>query len=133
MASEHDLAEQLLRRANEDQAAVEAMLPIDEVADAIVCFHAQQAVEKALKAVLAANGIEFAPRHDLRALMGQCKAAQRPLPQELAEVDLLSPYAAELRYDDDVARTVARATALSWAIAAVRWAREQIEPRSDIT
>jgi HEPN domain-containing protein len=32
------------------------MLPIDEVADVLVCFHAQQAVEKALKAVLAARG-----------------------------------------------------------------------------
>ena len=33
MASEHDLAEQLLRRAKEDEAAAEAMLAIDEVAD----------------------------------------------------------------------------------------------------
>jgi HEPN domain-containing protein len=44
MASEQDLAEQLLRRADEDAAG--AMLPIDEVADVLVCFHAQQAVEK---------------------------------------------------------------------------------------
>jgi HEPN domain-containing protein len=32
------------------------MLSIDEVADVLACFHAQQAVEKALKAVLAARG-----------------------------------------------------------------------------
>ncbi|HTB71391.1 MAG TPA: HEPN domain-containing protein [Solirubrobacteraceae bacterium] len=36
------------------------MLLIDEVADVLVCFHAQQAVEKALKAVLAAHRVEFA-------------------------------------------------------------------------
>jgi HEPN domain-containing protein len=46
MASEQDLAEQLLRRAHEDAAGAKGMLPIDEVADVLVCFHAQQAVEK---------------------------------------------------------------------------------------
>lgn len=56
MASEQDLAEQLLRRADEDAAGAKGMLPIDEVADVLVCFHAQQAVEKAPKAVLAAWG-----------------------------------------------------------------------------
>jgi HEPN domain-containing protein len=55
MASERDLAEQLLRRADEDAAGSMEMLPIDRVADVLVCFHAQQAVEKALKAVLAAR------------------------------------------------------------------------------
>jgi HEPN domain-containing protein len=88
-----DLAEQLLRRADEDAAGAKGMLPIDEVADVLVCFHAQQAVEKALKAVLAARGVEFAHRHDLRVLIGQCENAGVRLPEELAEVDLLSPYA----------------------------------------
>jgi HEPN domain-containing protein len=58
MASEQDLAEQLLRRADEDAAGAGAMLPIDEVADVLVCFHAQQAVEKALKA----DGVELGDR-----------------------------------------------------------------------
>jgi HEPN domain-containing protein len=127
MASEHDLAEQLLRRAGEDEAAAKAMLPIGDVADVIVCFHAQQAVEKALKAVLVARGAEFALRHDLRVLIGQCERAGLQLPEKLAEVDLLSPYAAELRYDDDTVSTVERETALSWATAAIQWARQQIE------
>ena len=109
------------------------MLPIQEVADVIVCFHAQQAVEKALKAVLATHRVEFEHRHDLRVLIGQCESADLSLPDELAEVDLLSPYAAELRYDDDEVCAVARKTALSWATAAVQWARQQIgsEERAD--
>ena len=101
MATEHDLAEQLLRRACEDEAAAKAMLPIQEVADVIVCFHAQQAVEKALKAVLATHRVKFERQADLRVPIGQCESADLSLPDELAEVDLLSPYAAELRYDDD--------------------------------
>src|ERR1700690_958329 len=80
MATEHDLAEQLLRRAREDEAAAKAMLPIEGVVDVIVCFHAQQAVEKALKAVLAAHRVEFEHTHDLRVLIGQCEAAGLSLP-----------------------------------------------------
>jgi HEPN domain-containing protein len=127
MASEQDLAEQLLRRADEDAVGAGAILPIDEVADVLVCFHAQQAVEKALKAVLAAHGVEFAHRHDLRVLIGQCENAGLRLPEDLAEVDLLSPYAVELRYDDDTVHTIERETASRWATAAVRWARGLVE------
>jgi HEPN domain-containing protein len=127
MASEQDLAEQLLRRADEDAAGAKGMLPIDEVADVLVCFHAQQAVEKALKAVLAARGVEFAHRHDLRVLIGQCENAGVRLPEELVEVDLLSPYAAELRYDDDTVHAVERETASRWATSAVQWARGLVE------
>ncbi len=35
MASEQDLAEQLLRRAGEDAAGAKGMLPIDEVAEMV--------------------------------------------------------------------------------------------------
>jgi HEPN domain-containing protein len=123
MASQQDLAAQLLRRANEDAAGARAMLPIDVVADVLICFHAQQAVEKSLKAVLAARGVEFAHRHDLRVLIGQCENEGVLLPDDLAEVDLLSPYAAELRYDDDTVHAVERETASRWATAAVQWAQ----------
>jgi HEPN domain-containing protein len=131
MASEQDLAEQLLRRAEEDAAGAKGMLPIHEVADVLVGFHAQQAVEKALKAVLAARGVEFAHRHDLRVLIGQCENVGIRLPEDLVEVDLLSPYAAELRYDDDTVHAVDRDTASSWATAVVQWARSLIEVSED--
>ena len=38
MASVQDLAEQLLRRADEDAVGAKGMLPIDEVADVLVCW-----------------------------------------------------------------------------------------------
>jgi hypothetical protein len=40
MATGRDLAEQLLRRAADDEAAVRAMLPLESVIDSIVGFHA---------------------------------------------------------------------------------------------
>jgi HEPN domain-containing protein len=126
MASKQDLAEQLLRRADTDAAGARAMLPINEVADVLVCFHAQQAVEKALKAVLAAR-VEFPFIHDISGLAKLCREAGAPLPEEMDGADLLTPYAAGLRYDDDTVHAVERETASRWAIAAVQWARGLVE------
>lgn len=126
MTPAQDLAAQLLRRASEDAAAVSAMLPLESVTDAIVCFHAQQAVEKSLKAVLAAHDIDFPAKHDLRMLIGICEREDLQVPDELAEADLLTPYAAELRYDDDRAQIVDRDTALDWATGAVAWGRRTV-------
>lgn len=55
--------------------------------------------------------------------------SRAPLPDELDGVDQLTPYAAGLRYDDDVAGAVDRETALRWATAALNWARQQIKSR----
>ena len=127
MASKQDLAEQLLRRADTDAAGAKAMLPIDEVADVLVCFHAQQAVEKALKAVLAARSVEFPFIHDISGLTRLCREAGAPLPDDMDGADRLTPYAAGLRYDDDTVHAVERETASRWATAAVQWARGLVE------
>ncbi len=97
MASQLDLAQQLLRRATDDQAAASALLEVAGVSNAIVGFHAQQAVEKALKAVLAARAVDFPFSHDLGLLMALCKREGIPISPDLAEADLLSPYGARLR------------------------------------
>jgi HEPN domain-containing protein len=75
MADQHDLAEELLARASDDEAAVRALLDVESITDSIVGFHAQQAVEKALKSVLASRGVEFPFIHDLAALMELSDAA----------------------------------------------------------
>jgi HEPN domain-containing protein len=126
MATGHDLAERLLRKAADDEAAARAMLPLEPVTDTIVGFHAQQAVEKSLKAVLAAREVEFPFIHDIEGLADLCEEAGASLPEELDGVDRLTPYAAGLRYDDDQPSIVGRETALSWATVAVAWARDQI-------
>jgi HEPN domain-containing protein len=136
MATQSDLAKQLLRRASDDEAATQAMLPIESVTDVIVAFHAQQGVEKSIKAVLAARGEEFPFIHDIAGLTQLCKQAGIPLPDELDDADQLTPYASALRYDEDAMELVDRETALHWVTAAVTWARaivEQPEPRRDPT
>jgi HEPN domain-containing protein len=80
MASQRDLAEQLLKLAREDGIAARAMLDVGAVTDAIVGFHAQQAVEKALKAVLAVHGVDFPFTHDIEGLVELCEAKAHPYP-----------------------------------------------------
>jgi HEPN domain-containing protein len=81
MASQRDLAKKLLQRAGDDEAAAKAMLPIEAVTDAIVGMLAQQGVEKSIKAVLAARGIDFPFTHDIGGLVGICNNARISLPE----------------------------------------------------
>ena len=131
MATDRDLADQLLRRAREDLAAVEAMAPLESVADVIVVFHAQQAVEKSIKAVLAARGVEFPFIHDIDGLASLCEGAGASLSDELDGADQLTPYAAGLRYDDDTLGGVDREMAMRWAASAIDWATSIIDQPTD--
>ena len=83
----------------------------------IVCFHAQQCVEKYLKGLLVWRNRPFPKTHDLTALMGLSAAADRP---ELAadEQEMLTRYATVTRYPGDYAPI-----SLTEARAAVRIAR----------
>jgi HEPN domain-containing protein len=93
-----------------------------------VCFHAQQAAEKALKAVLLHAGVDFPFTHDLEELLDTCADAAIVVPQELQEAGSLTPYAVETRYpgfwgeisDADVQE------ALTCAERAVAWANGRI-------
>lgn len=64
-----ELARGLLAVARADAQALGAMGDPDDFADAIFGFHAQQAVEKALKAWLAVIGVESPHSHDLGRLI----------------------------------------------------------------
>jgi len=123
MADRVDLAHELLERAEDDERAARALAPVGEVSNAIVGFHAQQAVEKASKAVLAMHGAEFPFTHNLALLLQLCADAGIDVPAELDEADLLTPCAVQIRYGTAMAGHVDREAALVWASAATRWAR----------
>ncbi len=63
------------------------------------CFHAQQAVEKILKRLLAFKNQALPHTHNLEDLQQLCIAAEPEL--EIHDMDLaeLTPYAIEMRYD----------------------------------
>lgn len=70
----------LARKAEDDARAVRLLAPNPEISDEIVGFHAQQAVEKWLKAVLGSRGIAFEYTHDLRRLIAEVTTAVGEFP-----------------------------------------------------
>lgn len=65
-----DHAQDLLHMARKDFDALRGMLGHPLFADEIFGFHAQQAIEKSLKAWLAARSVSFPLTHDLSRLLG---------------------------------------------------------------
>ncbi len=58
----------MLRLADRDIAALDVLCRAEEVHLAILCFHAQQAIEKCFKAAPFCHLIEFRRTHDLQRL-----------------------------------------------------------------
>lgn len=95
-----DLASLLLRKALEDEVAVRELLLNRDVSDEIVAFHAQQSIEKALKAVLALREVRYGRTHDLGALMQMAKDAGIAVPGWMEEAEALTPFGVLFRYED---------------------------------
>ena len=72
---------------------------IPESDDEAVGFHAQQAVEKCLKAVLSLHQIPFRKTHDLGELIDLLSDAGKPTPPEATELEFFNPFAVIFRYD----------------------------------
>ncbi len=100
MKAPRDHARALLKKAANDLIAAEATLNTEQALDT-VCFHAQQAVEKSLKAILALYDIDYPRRHDL----GELLALILPLAPQIAPLEdrilRMTPYAVEARYDEN--------------------------------
>jgi HEPN domain-containing protein len=130
MNSPADIPRLLIGLARDDEFAARSLLPVAGVADSILGFHAQQAVEKSLKAALASQGIEFPYTHDLDGLLELCAKNGLDVPRELDGVDRLAPYGVHLRYGTSRAVHLNREQALAWAACAIAWAEELIESGS---
>ncbi len=86
-----------LRYAREDLTAAEALIAQETVAPRHVCWLAQQAAEKALKAVLVFVQIDFPRRHDLDALRNLIPV-DWSLKEEHRDLAVLTEWAVEARY-----------------------------------
>ena len=90
----------LLHKAGQDEAVMDALMGQTAIDDETFGFHAQQAVEKLLKAWLSARGVDYPKTHNLRAIVDLLTATGPPLPNDLKDVDSLTPYATIYRYED---------------------------------
>ena len=116
--------EDWLTRAAGDLALASAPLPAGALLEDL-CFHAQQAAEKAIKAVYRHRGIAFRYTHDIAELLNGLAAHVGGLPSDVMEAAELSPYAWQSRYPG-TAEPVTEAEyqrSLLHARAALEWAR----------
>jgi HEPN domain-containing protein len=91
-------ARMLLVMAGKDIRALAALSDPESVDDEIFGFHAQQAVEKSLKAWIAAIGGTFGRVHDLSQLFAVLADLGCDVGR-FEDLDMLNPFAVELRYE----------------------------------
>lgn len=85
-----------LNRARSNLVRAKQRLPEVYLED--LCFDAQQAAERALKAVLISLDMEFPYTHDLTRLLERIDAGGRSVPAGVQRSTKLSDYAVESRY-----------------------------------
>ena len=90
----------LLRKAGQDEALLDQVLEFDQISDEIIGFHCQQAAEKILKALLSDLEVRFRKTHEIGVLMALLTQAGFPLPENLQNLDMLTPFGAVYRYED---------------------------------
>lgn len=100
MKSALDLARRYLELADRDIVAFRKMKDDTEFHPTTTCFHAQQGIEKCLKAVLVLHGVVFRKTHDLDELVDLLIAQNIPHPFEATMLSVMNPYAVLLRYED---------------------------------
>jgi HEPN domain-containing protein len=118
MNRSRDYASSLLRKATEDEQAMVLLMADASSADWIVGFHAQQAVEKAIKAVLTDRGVEYPLTHNLSVLLDHVRSAGPALPSDHLDLPALTPFGAMLRYE--TSSSSASPLDRAWAMGSVR-------------
>lgn len=89
----------LFEVAEADRMAMELLLASDAIPLAIACFHAQQAIEKYMKAVLRHHKITYPFVHDLEELRLLFVGNDVFVPLSHEQAINLNPFAVSQRYD----------------------------------
>lgn len=93
-----DFTQSWFRKAESDLQAAEILAGADLKDFFAAAFHAQQAVEKYLKALLVRYQIEFRKTHHIEELLQLASEANKTLPEELSFATWLTQYGVEFRY-----------------------------------
>jgi HEPN domain-containing protein len=67
-----------------------------------LCFNAQQAAEKALKAVCIFKGLDFPKTHSIVRLLDLIVSSGIEIPESIASAEVLTQYAVQTRYPGPV-------------------------------
>jgi len=94
-------AREWTRKADEDWAAANRLSRGKKPIYNLVCFHAQQCLEKYLKAVLEQKAVPVPRTHDLAVLVELAQPELNALLLQKPELEILSGYAVASRYPGD--------------------------------
>jgi HEPN domain-containing protein len=125
---ERSRARALGRKAEGDAKALYRLASDPEIDDEAVGFHAQQAIEKWLKAVLVEHGVRPKSKHDLGRLLELLAENEIEQPPGADWLDDLTVYAVSMRYDEllDI-EPLDRASVLSLVDDISAWAAERLD------
>lgn len=118
-----------LRRARSNLTRARDTSGVPDVLYEDLCFDAQQAAEKAIKAVLVSRQIDFPKTHALADLLTLVQRAGIDVPQRVRDAIRLTRYAVETRYpglaEDVTGAEHDRAVKLSETV--LRWAEDLLD------
>jgi len=96
-----DFVQEWLAKAEEDLLVARELMERERISYDPVGFHAQQAAEKFLKALLTRHQIPFPKTHNIGQLLELAEKALPGIQERLNEAHALSPYGVEIRYPGD--------------------------------
>jgi HEPN domain-containing protein len=119
-----------LRLADRDKQVFDILMQEPAAHLSIVLFHAQQAVEKSLKAVLFSRQIEFRRTHDLSELARLLRQEAVETPVADDQLERLNPFAVTFRYDDLDVELITPEDAEELVVEIRNWAEVQVSAAS---
>ena len=116
------MADLMLASAQRDAAAYSALVDNAGIHDSILGFHAQQVVEKAIKAVLFRHGVMVPRSHNIAQLLLALDDAAIGPPPHADALDALNPYAVAARNGALDAGELDRGVTTAWVNDLLAWA-----------
>lgn len=112
-----EVVRQWLYKADNDLKNIANNLASTDIPTDTVCFHAQQAIEKLMKAVLVANGCEVYKTHDLVRLLYDVGDLVPELAVYEDQLEEISEYGVGTRYPDGFCDPSIEETLHAYAVA----------------
>ncbi|MCZ6553652.1 MAG: HEPN domain-containing protein, partial [SAR324 cluster bacterium] len=128
MNRSRELAGLMLQKAREDAYVLARSIDDPAMPEWVLGFHAQQAVEKALKAVLCARDLQHPRTHDLSELLDLVRDAGIALPPDEDQLPELTPFGTQFRYEpftsSDPDQKLDRVRVMSQVERTIQWCAE---------
>ena len=123
MPGRDSLVDQWFDRAESDLNAAERIIDLT----ALSAFHSQQAVEKAIKAILIHHRVDYAKSHDIRMLLESLEETSSKPPEDVSsDIETLTRFAAQTRYPPEEVSPAQAEEALELARKFMNWAAREL-------